>query len=51
MTDINENEERYFTANEVLELFKRLRVEERTRREQERHGTELPLEISEYLDR
>lgn len=50
MTDINENEERYFTANEVLELFKRLRVEERTRREQERHGTELPLEISEYLD-
>ncbi|CEG80373.1 hypothetical protein RMATCC62417_14723 [Rhizopus microsporus] len=51
MDDINSNEsERFFTAADALALFKRLQIEERTRKDEERHGTELPLEISEYLD-
>ncbi|CEG67145.1 hypothetical protein RMATCC62417_03613 [Rhizopus microsporus] len=44
MGDINNNEsERFLTVNDTLALFKRLQIEER-------HGSELPLEISEYLD-
>lgn len=44
MSDINNNEpERFFTANNALALFKRLQIEDM-------HGSELPLEMSEYLD-
>jgi hypothetical protein len=51
MDDINNNEpERFLTATDALALFKRLQIEERTRKDEERHGSELPLEISEYLD-
>ncbi|KAG1561382.1 hypothetical protein G6F47_002260 [Rhizopus delemar] len=51
MGDINNNEpERFLTAADALELFKRLQIEERIRKDEERHGSELPLEISEYLD-
>ncbi|KAG1544513.1 hypothetical protein G6F47_005389 [Rhizopus delemar] len=51
MGDINDNEpERFLTAADALELFKRLQIEERIRKDEERYGSELPLEISEYLD-
>ncbi|CEJ01593.1 hypothetical protein RMCBS344292_15616 [Rhizopus microsporus] len=41
MSDIN---------NDALALFKRLQIEERARKDEEKHGPELPLEISKYLD-
>jgi hypothetical protein len=51
MGNVNNNEpERFLTATDVLALFKRLQIEERTRKDEERHGSELLLEISEYLD-
>jgi hypothetical protein len=51
MGDINNNEpERFLTATDALALFKRLQIEERVMKDEERHGSELPLEISEYLD-
>lgn len=44
MDDINNNEpEILLTTADALALFKRLQIEER-------HGSELSLEISEYLD-
>ncbi|KAG1056529.1 hypothetical protein G6F43_001580 [Rhizopus delemar] len=51
MGDINNNEpERFLTAADAFALFKRLQIEERIRKDEERHGSDLPLEISEYLD-
>ncbi|KAG1053289.1 hypothetical protein G6F43_004619 [Rhizopus delemar] len=51
MGDINNNEpERFLTAADALAFFKRLQIKERIRKDEERHGSELPLEISEYLD-
>jgi hypothetical protein len=51
MGDIDNNEpERFLAATDALPLFKRLQIEERTRKDEERHGSELPLEMLEYLD-
>jgi hypothetical protein len=52
MSDINENDtaNRFLTAAEAFELFKRLQIEERNQKDEVLHGSELPLEISEYLD-
>ncbi|KAG1147179.1 hypothetical protein G6F37_004719 [Rhizopus arrhizus] len=52
MNDINENDtaNRYLTAAKAFRLFKRLQIEERIKRGENLHGSDLPLEISEYLD-
>ncbi|KAG1078743.1 hypothetical protein G6F61_001975 [Rhizopus arrhizus] len=48
MHDISENDTAnpYLTAAKVFKLFKRLQIE----RDENLHGSDLPLEISEYLD-
>ncbi|KAG1144113.1 hypothetical protein G6F37_006507 [Rhizopus arrhizus] len=52
MNDINVNDtaSRYLTTGEAFELFKRLQIEERAQRDENLHGSDLSLGISEYLD-
>ncbi|KAG0781125.1 hypothetical protein G6F57_001507 [Rhizopus arrhizus] len=52
MNDINENDttSRYLTTGEAFELFKHLQIEERAQRDENLHGSDLSLWISEYLD-
>ncbi|KAG1324235.1 hypothetical protein G6F62_009212 [Rhizopus arrhizus] len=52
MNDINENDtaNRYLTTGEAFGLFKRLQIEERAQRDENLHGSDLSLGISEYLD-
>jgi len=50
MSDINDDQIRFLTTTEAFELLKRLQLEERQQREERVHGSELPLDISQYLD-
>ncbi|KAG1086695.1 hypothetical protein G6F42_020887 [Rhizopus arrhizus] len=51
MSDINDDQTtQYLTTAEAFELFRRLQLEERQQREENIHGSELPLDISQYLD-
>lgn len=51
MDGINDNEpERSLTATDAFALFKRLQIEEQAQKDEGFQGSELPLEISEYLD-
>ncbi|KAG1321393.1 hypothetical protein G6F62_010841 [Rhizopus arrhizus] len=52
MNDINKNDtaNQYLTTGEAFELFKRLQIEERAQRDENLHGSDLSLGISEYLD-
>lgn len=51
MSDIIDDQTtRYLTTTEAFELFKRLQLEEKQQRGEQVQGSELPLDISQYLD-